>query len=160
MIEITDTGWRVVVDPPVRFKRMKGLLALPTPVPGGTVEELRPFINVSDEDWRLVKAWLLGALSPQGPYPLLELYGEGSAKSTAARLLRAIIDPSTVPLRRAPKEEKDLIIASSTSRLQVLNNLSHVPLWLPDALCSLATGGGLAQRCVGSSLDKSEQAGK
>jgi hypothetical protein len=147
VIEITATGWRVIVDPPVYFKRAKGMLALPTPVSGGSLEELRPFINVSDEDWILVKAWLLGALSPQGPYPLLELHGEqGSAKSTAARLLRSIIDPSTVPLRSASKEEKDLIISSSAAWLQVLDNLSHIPVWLSDALSRLATGGGLAQR--------------
>lgn len=147
VIEITTTGWRVIADPPVRFKRVKGMLALPLPVSGGTIEALRPFINVTDDDWILVKAWLLGALSPQGPYPLLELHGEsGSAKSTAARLLRALIDPSTVPLRKTPKEEKDLIVASASSWLQVLDNLSHVPPWLSDALCRLSTGGGLADR--------------
>ena len=133
VLEITTTGWRVSVDPPVHFKRAKGMLPFPTPVSGGSIEELRPFINVSDEDWVLVKAWLLGALSPQDPYPLLELHGEqGSAKSTAARLLRSLIDPSTVPLRSVPKEEKDLIISSSAAWLQVLDNLSHIPVWLSD----------------------------
>jgi hypothetical protein len=103
VIEITATGWRVMAAPPVFFKRAKGMLPLPSPVAGGSLEDLRPFINVSDEDWILIKAWLLGALSPQGPYPLLELHGEqGTAKSTLARLLRALIDPSTVPLRRTP----------------------------------------------------------
>ena len=27
-VEITATGWRVVADPPVRFKRMKGMLGV------------------------------------------------------------------------------------------------------------------------------------
>jgi hypothetical protein len=147
VIEIDATGWRIVSDPPVRFKRAKGMLPLPLPEAGGSLEELRPFINVSDEDWILVKAWLLSAFSPKGPYPLLELHGEqGSAKSTAARFLRGVIDPSTVPLRRTPKEEKDLIVSSAAAWLQVLDNLSHVPPWLSDALCRLSTGGGLADR--------------
>lgn len=153
-VEISSTGWRVMANPPVHCKRLKGMLPLPMPVSGGSLDELRPFINVLDEDWILVKAWLLGAVSPQGPYPLLELHGEqGSAKSTLARLLRAIIDPSTVPLRRPPRDEKDLIVSSASSWIQVLDNLSHVPTWLSDALCSLATGGGIAGRELYSDSD-------
>ena len=31
VIEIDAAGWRVVSDPPVRFKRAKGMLPLPRP---------------------------------------------------------------------------------------------------------------------------------
>ena len=44
---------------------------------------LRPFLNVADEgDYRLLVTWLLAALRPCGPYPILVLHGEqGAAKS-------------------------------------------------------------------------------
>ena len=93
-----------VARAPVRFRRPRGLLALPEPAPGGSVDELRPFVNARDDDrWRLLLAWLVAALRPRGPYPALALYGEqGAAKSTAARLLRALVDPNAAPCARSP----------------------------------------------------------
>src|SRR5262249_54780521 len=76
-VEVAQTGWRVVGDPPVRFRRPRGLMTLPTPTRGGSVSDLRPFLNLGgDADWRLVVAWLLAALRPTGPYPGLVLHGE------------------------------------------------------------------------------------
>ncbi|MGB8840311.1 MAG: hypothetical protein WCC64_04505, partial [Aliidongia sp.] len=45
-VEIDTTGWRVIDNPPVRFRRAAGMKALPMPVPGGSVETLRSFLNV------------------------------------------------------------------------------------------------------------------
>ncbi|MGB9796995.1 MAG: hypothetical protein ACPLSK_00060, partial [bacterium] len=107
-VEITPAGWRVVADPPVKFRRARGMAALPVPVKGGSIDELCAFVNVPDEDsWRLLVAWLVMAFRPTGPYPILILQGEqGSAKSTTARVLRALVDPSTAPLRTTPREER------------------------------------------------------
>ena len=147
-IEITEMGWRLVSDPPVRFRRSKGMLALPRPILDGLITELRPYINATDhKTWILIVAWLVAAMRPVGPYPLLILQGEaGSAKSTTSRLLRALVDPSAAPLRAAPREERDLMIAAGNSWVLNFDNLSTVPHWLADALCRLATGGGLSIR--------------
>ena len=98
-IEITTTGWHVVENPPVRFRRTAGMQPLPVPVPGGSVELLRTFLNIqSDADFVLVVAWALAVLRDRGPYPVLVLSGEqGSAKSTLGGLLRALLDPNTAP---------------------------------------------------------------
>ncbi|MHB1426588.1 MAG: hypothetical protein ACYC3I_25790 [Gemmataceae bacterium] len=55
VVEIDTAGWRIVEDPPVRFRRPRGMLPLPKPQQGGTVEDLRRFVNVADEGdcWRL-----------------------------------------------------------------------------------------------------------
>ena len=45
-VEIDSSGWRVIDKPPVRFRRSAGMQALPIPVGGGSIEELRPFLNV------------------------------------------------------------------------------------------------------------------
>lgn len=149
VIEISATGWRIVPDPPVRFRRSAGTAALPHPEPGGSVEELRRFLNLgSEENWQLIIGWLLGALSPAGrPYPVLALHGEqGSSKSTIARILRALIDPSGAPLRSLPSNERDLMIEANASWMLCFDNASGLRAWLSDAFCRLATGGGYATR--------------
>ncbi|MCB9893372.1 MAG: hypothetical protein H6839_02870 [Planctomycetes bacterium] len=146
-VEVTGDGWRLVNEPPVRFIRGTGMLALPEPVKGD-VHALRDFLNVVDDaDFQVCLAWLIGAIQPRGPYPVLSLSGrQGSAKSTAARLLAGLIDPNKAPLRSEPKSEDDMIVAAQHSRLIAFDNVSNLSSALSDALCRLATGGGAAKR--------------
>ncbi len=155
-IEVTPTSWRVVDNPPVRFIRPKGMRSLPTPINGGSVDELRPFVNVFDDSqFKLIVGWLLMALRPRGPYPILCLGGEqGSAKSSTARVLRGLVDPSAAPLRAPPREERDLLVAARNSWVVSFDNLSRVPSWLADALCRLATGGGYSARQLYSDAEE------
>jgi hypothetical protein len=153
--EITPGGWRVVPARrvPVRFRRSRGMLALPSPArerdgKDGLDGLLRDFINVSDGDaLKLVIAWLLQAFRPTGPYPVLLFQGEqGSAKSTAERLVRSLVDPSTAPLRTTPRSERDLVIAATNSWCVAFDNISTLQPWLSDAMCRLSTGGGFSAR--------------
>ena len=115
-VEIGSDGWRVLASPPVRFRRPAGMLPLPIPEHGGSIEVLRPFVNISNEsDFVLIIAWLLAALRAIGPYPLLAISGEqGSAKTVLSKLLRALIDPNVAPVRALPREERELMIAAPT----------------------------------------------
>lgn len=149
-IEIDREGWQVVSKPPVRFQRSPGMMALPAPETGGTLDDLRGLLNVrDDDDLILIVAWLLAALRPKGPFPLLSFSGEqGSAKSTAARILRWLIDPNRIPLRSLPRDERDLYIAAIRSHALNFDNLSGLSAWISDALCRLATGGGFTTRTL------------
>jgi hypothetical protein len=82
VVEVTPAGWQLCDHAPIHFRRPRGLRALPTPVAGGSVDELREWINIaSDTDWQLCVGWLLAAFRPTGPYPVLALHGEhGAAK--------------------------------------------------------------------------------
>lgn len=147
VVEITPVGWQVIDESPVRFRRSRGMLPLPIPEPGGSVDQLRCFLNVDDDNWRLVVAWAVAMLRPRGPYPVLALFAEqGSGKSTTGRLLRELIDPNAAPLRAEPHDCRDLMIAANNSWCLTYENLSHIPPWLSDALCRLSTGGGFATR--------------
>jgi hypothetical protein len=148
-IEVTPQGWRVIDRPPVKIVRSPAMRAMPAPESGGMIEqELRDLVNVRDEtDFKLIVAWLVGCFNPRGPYPILAVNGEqGSAKSTLCRLLRALSDPMAAPIRLPPRNEDDLIVAARNSRILAYDNLSDVPSWLSDALCSLATGAGVSTR--------------
>jgi hypothetical protein len=147
VIEITPSGWRIINESPVRFRRSRGMLALPTPEVGGRIDELRPFLNVEDDTWALAVAWLIAAFCPRGPYPILALFAEqGSGKSTTGRRIRELIDPNSAPLRAEPGDERNLMITANNSWCLAYDNLSNVPPWLSDALCRLSTGGRFATR--------------
>jgi hypothetical protein len=162
VVEITAGGWRVLPGEraAVRFRRPRGMLALPTPASGdgrdGLDGLLGRFVNVSDEGAiRLIIAWLVQALRPTGPYPVLIFQGEqGSAKSTAERLVRSLVDPSTAPLRTTPRNERDLVIAATNSWCVAFDNISTLQPWLSDASCRLSTGGGFSARELYTDADE------
>lgn len=146
-VEVSAAGWKIVSRAPVKFTRKKGMLPLPEPARGGRLDDLRRLINVDDNGWTLILSWLVAAFRPQGPYPVLVLGGEhGTAKSSASRILRGLIDPNKAPIRDAPKESRDLVIAATNGWIIAIDNLSHLADWLSDALCRLATGGGYGTR--------------
>jgi hypothetical protein len=146
-VRITADGWEVVQNP-FLFRRGAATKGLPLPVPGGSLAELRPFLNVADEDaFVLCCAWLVGSLRPRGPYPILALQGEhGSAKSMTAQLHRLLIDPAIPMLKSLPTSERDLMIAARTNWIAAYDNLSGIAPAMSDALCRLSTGGGLSTR--------------
>lgn len=148
VVQITSTGWRVVTDAPVKFVRRRGMLPLPVPLAGGTIDMLRDLVNLRDEDdWELFIAWLVAALRPGRPFPILAVNGEqGSAKSTLCKMGRALIDPNVAPLRRPPREDRDLLIAATNAWTVGFDNISSLPPWLSDAIFMLATGGGFSTR--------------
>ncbi len=148
VVKVTSTGWSIISDPPVRFRRTRGMLSLPVPVAGGSIEELRPFVNVAPgTDFCLVAAWLIQALRPCGPYPILVEIGEqGSCKTTTARVLRRVCDPSESDVRRPPRNTEDLMIAATNGHIVAFDNLSRLSEELSDNLAVLATGGGFSVR--------------
>src|SRR6516164_6564020 len=147
-VAIDRDGWKVVGCPPVRFRRSPGMLPLALPERDGSIEILQPFLNLSNQnDFVLLVAWLLAALRPTGPHPLLAISGEqGSAKTVLSKLLRALVDPNVAPVRALSREQRELMIAANNSYLLAYDNLSGLPHWLSDSLCRLATGGSFAVR--------------
>jgi hypothetical protein len=154
-VEIDAEGWRIVNRPPPRFHRTRGSRALPVPEHGGDLDELRRFLNVDQQGWTLIKAFLVAALRPGVPCPILVAKGEqGAGKTTACRVISALIDPRSGGLRGVPREVRDLIAAARNSWIVCFDNLSHLPEELADAACRLATGGGFGGRELYSDHDE------
>jgi len=69
-VAIGPDGWRVIGCPPVRFRRSPGMLPLSVPERGGSIEALRPFLNLSNHnDFVLVIAWGAGCVAATRPLP-------------------------------------------------------------------------------------------
>jgi 5S rRNA maturation endonuclease (ribonuclease M5) len=148
VIEIDASDWRIITNSQVTFKRPGGLAALIEPVHGGSIDLLKPFVNIKNkEDWTLLIGWILGAFQPVGPYPILSITGEqGSAKTIVCSLIQDLIDPSRAKLRSLPRSDHDLMLAATNNRLLAFDNVSTIPTWTSDALCRLSTWSAFSTR--------------
>ena len=147
IVRITASGWQIEQASPVLFRRTVPTGALPAPIRGGDLDELWQVLNVSDPDRPLVLAWLLAALFPDLPHPVLTLRAEhGSGKSTATRTLAALLDPSQAQVRKPPRDGDAWVTAAEGSWIVAVDNVSTVPEWWSDALCRAVTGDGDVRR--------------
>lgn len=154
VVEVGPGGWQVIERPPVLFRRPQGLLHLPDPEPGGSLEALRPFFRVDDDDFITLVFWLLSTMS-DGPYPVLVLRSEhGSGKSTAMTILKSLIDPDAAPKRSAPRDEDAVFSAALNHHVVSFDNLSGINRDLSDSFCRLATGGGISKRRLYTDADE------
>ncbi len=155
-IAISNRGWSVVDRPGVCFRRPEGLLPMPMPVHDGSIDLLRPFVNLTEPDFRLMIAWLTASLRPVGPYPILVLNGEqASAKSTLAKILRLLIDPQACPVLALPSSVENLMATAVNGWLLVYENISAIASPLSDCICQLAFGGGFASRALFTNDERS-----
>lgn len=150
IIHITPIGWSITRNAPVSFIRNKAQQPLPLPRKGGSILELQPFTNVKDyEDFLILVAFIIRALCPTGPYPILDLQGEaGCGKSSDLSLLQKLIDPSFMSLRRLPDSDRDIFIGASNAWMLAYDNVSRISPSASNALCMLSTGGGFGTRAL------------
>lgn len=165
-IEVTKAGWKIVDEPPVRFRRSPSTRALPMPVSGGSIKDLREFANLkkidgnggggrTDAEFVVLVGHILTAMRPNASYPILALLGEhGTCKSTLSTILGKLIDPRSPEQRSPPTSEEDLIVAAVGAHVLCFDNISTLPDWLSDAFCRLSTGGGAGKRRLYSDNDE------
>jgi len=150
VIHIDKKGWRYTSNAPVKFVKKRGMIAFPSVgTLGGNLSILKKYINVDDDDFSLIMGWILCAISSVKPYPVLIMMGDqGSGKTTACRVIRSLVDPSSVKLRSQPKDTRDLLVSAANTHVIALDNLSGLSNEMSDNLCRLSTGGGFDMRSL------------
>ncbi|QFR33831.1 bifunctional DNA primase/polymerase [Ancylobacter sp. TS-1] len=147
VVQITRDGWAVTSAASFRFVRGDGFGELPEPVRGGRLRDLQTFLRLDEENFLLIVAFLLNALRPGGPFFILLVEGEqSSGKSLLAEVIKRILDPNRAVRMRLPEKDHDLMIQAKEFAVLNFDNASGVKADMSDALCTLATGGGLAVR--------------
>jgi hypothetical protein len=148
-IEVDSTGWRVILEPPVRFWRPDSLLPLPIPVTGGNLDELKDLLNVDGSSWTLIVTFLLFCFCPDKTYPVLVLSAHrGSGKTAAAEIIKGLIDPGKAALIKLQNDTHKLAVAATRRHLMVYDNVSHISPDQSDDLCRIATGFGFSTRTL------------
>lgn len=147
VVKITSNGWEILTNPPVRFPRRQLSLPNVLPVSSGNISILRKYINVKDdEQWYLIASTILNYCY-HPPHPLLSITGQqGSSKSTIAKVISEIVDPSKVPINSSPRDERELFIMALNSHLLNFDNLSRISAQTADTFCRLVTGAGFRAR--------------
>ena len=153
-IRIAPGSWSVEPQAPVLFKRTPLTRPLPLPQRGGDSETLWDYLNVTPEDRPLVMAWLVAALEPDIPHPVLAFFGQqGSGKTTALKRVVQLIDDSAAPIRKPPRDTETWVTAAGGSWIVALDNVSNIRPELSDALCRGVTGDGDVRRKLYTDAD-------
>lgn len=155
VIRIDSQGWRVETNKTIPFLRGGSYGTLPTPVQPAS----------DHQAWEVVSNWfkskgisanLIPALvvmvtewiRSNTPNPICEIIGPaGSAKTTFACQLAALIDPSSTGRRpNIPAKEADIAAAAPNMYVLLMDNISKLTADEQDLLCRVSTGVTLAFR--------------
>ncbi|WP_055617673.1 hypothetical protein [Streptomyces phaeochromogenes] len=154
-VRIHPTGWDILTPDPQevcwRRTQLTGELPLPAKdTDGKGIDLLLRLCNFATAETEcLAIAWLIGCLGPSVPVPAPFLTGpQGAGKSTGGRMLVRIVEGMTGDLRRAPKDEENLIAAVAAGWVTALDNLSHMTPDLSDAMCRIVTGAEDVKRAL------------
>jgi hypothetical protein len=153
VLEIDVDGWSVNQSSGFVFVRPRGHLPLPPPEAAGpqALAEFQHLLRVDDRDFCNILNWVLAAMRPKGPYPILVLQGEaGSGKSLAARMLKSLLDPSAVTFQPLAANPNTLLRQATQSWIQAFDHVTALPKQVSAALCRLSTGAGFSLPVRGS----------
>ena len=147
VVVITAKGWSIEDRSPVLFRRTELTGALPDPVQNGSLQQLGAFANLAPEAVDLATGFLVASLIPGIPHPIALMGGQqGTGKTTSARFMVELIDPSPAPVRSVPRDLEQWAVAAAGSWAIVIDNVSAMKPWLSDALCRAATGESILRR--------------
>ncbi len=147
IVRIDAAGWRIEDSSPILFRRTELTSAMPAPEQDGVLGELKSLVNISPEDWPLLKAWLVAALMPDIPHPIAFIAAQqGAGKTTLMKMLLQLMDPSPVPIRSCPKDAETWAVQASAGWAIGIDNVSGLPAWFSDALCRAVSGDGYLRR--------------
>ena len=120
---------------------------LPAPQQGASLQDLREFINVNDDDFRLVLGWMLATLNPMVKSPILWLNGDkGRGKTMLTKFLKDLIDPDFAGVIAPSRTQRDMTAECSSSYIIGVDNVSRFSQAWSDRLCRMVTGAGTVSR--------------
>jgi hypothetical protein len=120
--------------------------------PSGSLDprEIFEFINIEDEEMKLLLlVWVISCFVKGFPHTAPMLFGpQGSAKTTASEILKAIIDPSALRTNRLPRDLKEITQILAHSWLTIFDNVSPDDFFesISNLICTVITGGGVSKR--------------
>lgn len=136
---------------PVTFRRASS--AQPLRMADGTLQDIRACLNIDDEQFVVFMACVVKMFFPNTPSPIVNITGPyGSGKTSATRVMRSLVDPSSAMTSAKPKDGDDLIIRAWSNYVLALENISSLSK-ISDTLCGITTGMGFETRQLYTNAD-------
>jgi len=148
-ILISKEGWKLHNFLPPVFKSYSHQKdqVIPQKAEIDYIHNLFNFINIKLEDRLLFLSDLIFSYVPDLPHPILALLGDyGTAKTTAAKVFRDLVDPSTLCVLTIPSSKSELAQLADHHWVLPFDNLYTIQHWFSDALCKIVTGDGFSKR--------------
>jgi hypothetical protein len=155
-IKVTAEGWSIAENPPILFKRYSHQKPLVTPLPMSETEAAKTalkfleYVNVNKNDKDTQLALLITVISyfiPLIAHPAIVVNGsQGTAKSYLFKLIRRIVDPSSLELLTLNRDQKELTQSLDHNWCCFFDNVSYLSGESSDTLCRAITGGGNSKR--------------
>lgn len=157
VVSINENGWHLENGNNILFYRPRGMGEIPRPAKTEhSPYELFKFLNIQDQgDMISFLAWVTSLLRYDIQHPILTLTGmPGSAKTTCARFIRMLFDPSTPLEVDVPGKEDELALAFLHNPLPFFDNMSRLNGARSDMFCKAVTGGSYSKRLLYSDFDQ------
>lgn len=146
-VRVTAEGWEIVAQPPILFRHFPHQLPQVLPVKGKPLAALTPLLNLANpKRIPLLLTYLVTCLVPDIPHPIALFYGpQGAAKSTLCKLLRRLLDPSSLEGLALP-EAGQMPQLLFHHWFPVFDNVSGLSSELSDIFCRAVTGDSFSRR--------------
>ena len=127
---------------PFKFIQHPFMLALPDPDFDGHIDELKGFVNASDENtFARIKASMVDAAKGNGDYFITAYQGEyGTWKTSTAVNSMRVFDPNAQEPKGLPSDESKIALVGSQKLVSVFDNISYINNDQSDNLSRIATG--------------------
>jgi len=150
-----DEGWKIITDnqEPI-FKRYENNCCPQVyPSKDYTKDIFERFLKLfnfqSKKDILLFSVYLVSLFIPEIPKVILIIRGTGGgAKTTAFRMTKEIVDPSSVDTFSFPKQINDLVQTLDHHYVSFFDNVSFISEEVSDLLCRAVTGSGNIKRAL------------
>lgn len=149
-VKINDEGWAVVSNPPILFCRYTHQKPQVIPMPA-SIEDIQKslnFLNLAKSDYNtLLLVYLVSCFIPDISHPIPIVSGpQGSAKSTFARILSKLIDPSLTGVGGIPADQNEVIRQLSHHWCRIFDNVTSISATNSDLFCRAVTGETFSKR--------------
>ena len=139
---ITESGWKITDQSPVKFVRTHDMSEQCLPAEKGNINALDPFLNVNYK-WESVciKAAIFKCFIPTLPNPIIGLFGDqGSGKTFALEAIMQIVCPSIGSMLMSMPSSDAALLNAANDNCCAFDNVSVISDKQADAFCKISTG--------------------
>ncbi|MBF0556413.1 MAG: hypothetical protein HQK96_17995 [Nitrospirae bacterium] len=146
VVRISGKEWSVEPAKPM-FRSMPHQKVQVEPTHDGDIHKFFDYVNVPEHSKLIMLCYLVACFIPDIARPILHPIGsQGTGKTTKAKAIRALIDPSNADALITSKDENEVKLNLYNNYYPVFDNLSGIDSRLSDILSQAVTGCGFENR--------------